>query len=187
MPKDNQALRASVCDAYSAAALSPAEKHPFPVGAAFAASVGYDVDALPAASVEAFAGVSNVSMLAPMAVGMTVLDLGCGAGLDSVIASRRGARVIGLDFSAAMLCRARRAVGDSAAFVQASAECLPFATASIDLVLVNGIFNLNPAREQIFEELARVLKPGGHLAGAELILGETLPASLQSGNANWFS
>lgn len=163
--------------------LSPAEKHPFPVGAAFAASVGYDVDALPAASVEAFAGVSNVSMLAPMAVGMTVLDLGCGAGLDSVIASRRGARVIGLDFSAAMPRRARRAVGDSAAFVHASAECLPFATASIDLVLVNGIFNLNPAREQIFEELvgAQTRRPSRR---SRVDPGETLPASLQSGSAN---
>jgi arsenite methyltransferase len=79
-------LRGKVCEAYSAAATSPTEDHPFPIGRAFAENLGYPaalLDTLPPAAVEAFSGVSNVSLIAEIPEGATVLDLGCGAGLDS--------------------------------------------------------------------------------------------------------
>ncbi|MBN9663441.1 MAG: methyltransferase domain-containing protein [Acidobacteria bacterium] len=189
-------LRASVHGAYSAAALDPAAKHPFPVGRDFAESVGYPTELLsrlPNSAAAAFAGVSNVAVTAPVEEGMTILDIGCGAGLDSLIAGRRvgAGRVIGIDFSAAMLARALEAARDHGAanvhFVQASAESLPCPDASVDLALVNGIFNLNPFRAAIFHELARVVKPGGRVAGAELIVGDNLPEVLRQGSANWFS
>lgn len=180
-------LRDGVRVAYSAAAELPGGRHPFPVGAAFAREVGYAGD-LPAAALDAFAGVSNVAVFADLRAGACVLDLGCGAGLDSFVAGRRARSVVGVDFSAAMLQRARQAAASgNVHFVQAGAEQLPLADASFDAALVNGIFNLNPARDAIFGELARVLKPGGAVYGAELILREPLTEQQRASTANWFS
>jgi len=190
-------LRESVRLVYSAAATDPSEKHPFPIGAAFAHDLGYPQELLnrvPIESSEAFAGVSNVSMQAPLREGLLVLDLGCGAGLDSLVAAERvgpNGRVVGIDFSGSMLDRASRAAKDyghtNLAFVQASAEHIPLRDSCVDMVLVNGIFNLNPFREKILHELFRVLRPGGHVFGAELVLKSPLPEHLQSGTVNWFS
>ena len=123
-----------------------------------------------------------------------VLDLGCGAGLDSLIAARRAGprgRVIGLDFSDEMLTRARDAaaqVGDgNIAFCRADAERQPLDDGSVDVALVNGIFNLNPARGAIFRELARVVRAGGTVFAAEIILRERLPATTQFSEADWFA
>jgi arsenite methyltransferase len=96
--------------------------------------------------------------------------------------------VLGVDFSAAMLQRASQAAcGANVAFLQGDAERLPLRDASVDAALVNGIFNLNPARDAIFHELARVLKPGGAVYGAELILREPLSKEQRASTANWFS
>jgi arsenite methyltransferase len=108
-------LRSAVHRAYCAAGEKPGEKHAFPVGRALAERLGYPaglLDALPAVSVDAFAGVSNVAMFAELPCGAWVLDLGCGAGLDSLIASQRvgpTGYVVGIDFSDSMLARARDA------------------------------------------------------------------------------
>jgi arsenite methyltransferase len=180
-----QALREGVRDAYSAAAADPARPHPFPVGRDFAASVGYPAEWTALEAAACFAGVSNVGVAAPVRAGMRVLDLGCGAGLDSrILQARLGGTglVVGVDFSAEML---RRAGG--LARVLAPAERLPFRDACFDLAVVNGIFNLNPARAAIFAELARVLRPGGLVYGAELVLRAPLPVTSGAGAANWFS
>jgi arsenite methyltransferase len=168
---DSALLRDKVRDAYSAASERPREQHAFPVGRQFAESIGYTSDllaSLPSVACDAFAGVSNVSLFAELPVGATVLDLGCGSGTDTLIASRRiglTGKIIGVDFSAAMLSRARRAVSESGAanveFRESDAERLPIGDAEIDVAIVNGIFNLNPAREIIFQELARVVRRGG--------------------------
>lgn len=177
-------LLAAVREAYSRAALRPDEKHPFPVGAALAESLGYARPLLtdyPSAA-EAFAGVSCVPAFAGLDARMTVLDLGCGAGLDSLAVAPRVRKVIGLDFSAEMLARAALHLET----VQGEAGRLPFAAASFDAVLANGIFNLNPRREEIFSEIARVLRPGGCAWGAELILQAPLGEEARS-RANWFA
>jgi SAM-dependent methyltransferase len=189
--------RESVRTAYSAAADAPGAKHPFPVGGAFACELGYPQELLrrlPDEAVDAFAGVSSVSIQAPLCEGLVVIDLGCGAGLDSLVAAERvgpSGRVVGIDFSTSMLDRAHRSAKRSGClrleFVRASAEQLPLRDSSVDVALVNGIFNLNPFRDEIFRELARVVRPGGHVSGAELILGSPLPEHLKSGSANWFS
>jgi ubiquinone/menaquinone biosynthesis C-methylase UbiE len=192
----NSNIRAGVRQAYSAAADNPQAKHPFPVGRQFAESLGYSPDVLAglAAAVDAFAGVSNIAVFAEFPPNATVLDLGCGAGLDSLLAARRvgpAGQVIGIDFSEAMLQRARQAaveVGiNNVEFRQADAENLDLADASIDVALVNGIFNLNPTRDQIFRELARVMRPNGAVYAAELILCEPLPAETQASETNWFA
>lgn len=189
-------LRSAVCRAYSAAAEEPGRKHAFPVGRAFAESLGYPpalLAALPVEAVDAFAGVSCLAVLADVPPGAAVLDLGCGSGLDALVAGQRvgpRGRVVGLDFSLAMLGRARRAAsaaGFRPLLAAADAERLPLADACIDLAMVNGIFNLNPARAAIFGELARVVKPGGTVFAAELILCEPRPPREPVTEDDWFA
>lgn len=190
-------LRDKVRDAYSSAAAKPNDKHPFPVGRVFAESLGYPavlLDSLPSISSEVFTGVSNVPLIAEIAEGATVLDLGCGAGLDSLIAARRAGffgKVTGVDFSTTMLDRARQAAKEAAIpnvlFKHADAERLPLDDACIDIALVNGIFNLNPARTAIFRELARVLRPGAVVYAAELILAGDVPPNVHQTEADWFA
>lgn len=190
-------LRDGVYRAYSAVAETPQAEHPFAVGREFAERLGYPTELLnqlPSESTEAFTGVSNVSLFADIPVGSTILDVGCGAGLDSLIAAQRTGetgRVIGVDFSEAMLARARTAATKmkttNVEFRQSSAEALPLEDASIDVAMVNGIFNLNPAREKIFQELARVMKAGGVVYSAEMILREPLPPEELNNNDNWFA
>jgi SAM-dependent methyltransferase len=190
-------VRRRVRDAYSAAAVHPDKKHAFPVGRQFAESVGYPADLLanlPATCVEGFTGVSNVSMFAEIPRGSAVLDLGCGAGLDALIAANRTGReggVVGVDFSEAMLARARRSAAEAglsnAMFCRADAEQLPLRDESVGVVMVNGIFNLNIARQSIFRELGRVVQRGGVVYAAELILKQQLPAEQQASESNWFA
>ena len=185
---DVNGLRTQVLEAFSALASQPTQQSPFPVGRALAEGVGYPptlLDALPASSVEAFCGVAPISLTAELCPGMQVLDLGCGAGLDSLVAGRRVAptgQVIGVDFSAAMLERATQSVAEGVSFRRGDAEQLPLPDASVDVALVNGIFNLNPGRQAIFGELFRVLRPGGAVFAAELILTEPLQAA-----ESWFT
>jgi SAM-dependent methyltransferase len=190
-------LREGVWRAYSNVAEQPEAGHPFAVGRQFAEQLGYPqelLDALPTVAVEAFTGVSNVSLFADLPVGARVLDLGCGAGLDSLIAARRVGpmgSVVGVDFSESMLARARQAASQAQAsnveFRPGDAERLPLDEASIDIALVNGLFNLNPAREAIFRELARVVRPGGVAYSAEMILRGPLPPDEQASLTNWFA
>lgn len=197
MESDPLSLRDSVREAYSRAAADPTAKHPFPVGEQFALSLGYPRDlleAIPQAAIGGFAGVSNVSLFADLEDAATVVDLGCGSGLDSLTAARRlgpRGRVLGFDFSSEMLGRAASALRElglaNVLFLRSAVEHLPLADASVDRALVNGIFNLNPFRDRIFRELARILKPGGAVFGAELILQAPLPDSFRAGAANWFS
>ncbi len=192
-----QRLREGVWQAYSEAAANPQAGHPFPLGRSFAESLGYPVDvlaALPPVAIEAFTGVSNVSVFADLPVGAKVLDLGCGAGLDSLIAARKvgpTGRVIGLDFSETMLARARQAAAeaglDHVEFHRADAETLFLDDVVLDVALVNGIFNLNPARDCILAELARVIRPGGVVYAAEIILREPLPPETQASETDWFA
>ncbi|MFH1754230.1 MAG: methyltransferase domain-containing protein, partial [Candidatus Latescibacterota bacterium] len=190
-------LYEGVKKAYSSAAERPTEQHPFPVGRAFAESLGYPkelLETLPAYSVDAFAGVSNVSIYAEIPAGSTILDLGCGAGLDTLIAARRtgpAGQVIGIDFSGSMLDRARRAVEEAGLgnieFRESPAELLPLGDEEIDVAIVNGIFNLNPHREAIFSELFRVVRRGGRIHAAELILIEPVADSSPPTEADWFA
>lgn len=190
-------LREAVRRVYSLAAEEPHRKHPFPVGRQFAESLGYPralLCTLPPVAIDAFSGVSNVGVFAEIREGHRVLDLGCGAGLDTIIAGQRvGARgnVIGIDFSEAMLARARQATGEMKArnihLCNSSGESLPLEDGCIDRVLVNGIFNLNPYREAIFRELARVVRPGGRAYIAELILTQPLPQGTRVTENDWFA
>lgn len=170
-------LEEIVQTAYSAIADDPEGDHPFPVGRKLALNLGYPaqlLDTLPKQAVEAFSGVTNVSLQAGPISGKLVLDLGCGAGTDTLIALSRGASVIALDFSPTMLERTREAAAELGLterlkLIRAQAHELPLEDESVDLVMVNGIFNLNPRRAEIQREIFRVLRFGGRVVVGELV------------------
>jgi SAM-dependent methyltransferase len=150
------------------------------IGPAVAKELGYDpgeIDRLPAAVTEAFAGVGNPLALGEIRPGETVLDLGSGAGLDSILAARRAGpsgRVIGIDFTPEMVGRARRNVAAAGlanvTFLEAPVEALPLPDATADVALCNGLFNLCPDKPRALAEVFRVLKPGGRFLMADVLL-----------------
>lgn len=186
-------------EAYSKAAREPKAEHPFPVGRAFAESVGYPpelLDTIPTRVVESFTGVSSLSVVAELPLGATVLDLGCGMGLDAMIAARRVGRsgwVTGVDFSEDMVRGARTGAKEAdirnVEFICAEAEGLPVKSNSVDVVLINGILNLNPHRDKVISETYRVLVAGGHVYLAELLLIDPAPPAGQMicDLKDWFS
>lgn len=190
-------LRTSVREVYSTIANEPHASHPFTTGRPLARDVGYpdpQLNQLPASAIESFAGVAALSLFATLAAGTTVLDLGCGAGLDSLIAAQKvgeNGHVVGVDFSSDMVALARQnalAVGlRNVSFVNGDAEHLPLPNGVIDTALVNGIFNLNPARTAIFAELARVVRVGGSFYAAEIVLRHRLSAETIANETNWFA
>ena len=192
-----QELLDKVREAYSNAADSPGDAHPFPMGYDFALSLGYPEDLLkrlPESSIRRFTGVSNVSIFAEIPAGSTILDLGCGSGTDSLIAGEKTGsegRVYGVDFSRSMLTYARAGASEPAAanveFRKSDGQHIPFADGTFDVALVNGIFNLNPTRAGLFQELARVIRPGGVLYSAEIVLREPMDQEERAGLSNWFS
>jgi len=195
--QEPEKLRLGVRASYSLAATNPKANHPFPAGEDFAISLGYTrkfLDSIPTRSRESFVGVANVAVFAELPVDATVLDIGCGAGLDSLIAARRvgpSGRVIGLDFSPAMLDLALKSATETnlpnLSFLCAEAERLPLADHSVDIVLTNGIFNLNPDRAGVFREISRVTKPGGSVYAAELVLTGALKQKKLRRLDDWFS
>ena len=151
----NHELRNAVYNAYSAAAERPTQKHAFPVGRVLAERLGYTADMLdtmPAVAVEAFAGVSNMAVSVPIPAGARVLDLGCGAGLDSLILARRVAstgHVVGIDFSEAMLARARQgaiAAGLDVTFCRGDAEARFDGRLGTDAGVPRDAFLVQPVR-----------------------------------------
>lgn len=195
--REPEKLRRGVRESYSLAASNPKSSHPFPVGDDFAESLGYTrelLDTIPHRSRESFVGVANVSVFAELPIGAAVLDIGCGAGLDALIAARRignSGMVVGLDFSSTMLARAQESATETKltnlSFLCAEAERLPLADHSFDIVMVNGIFNLNPDRAAVFQEIGRVTKPGGLVYAAELVLTGKLKQKRLRRLDDWFS
>ncbi len=173
-------LRQAVARQYGQVAVEPEGNFPFPVGRAFAESLGYPsnlLDTLPPSAVASFTGISNPVAFANLQAGEVVLDLGCGAGVDTILMARQvgpTGRVIGVDLAPEMVNKARaNAAGQGLSQVDirlALAEKLPLDGDMVDAVIVNGIFNLCASKEVIAAEIWRVLKPGGRLLVSEIIL-----------------
>lgn len=180
MSQTSDDLRASVKQRFAAVASSPKQEKKFPVGPDSAKSQGYDpleIDALPSSVTESFCGVGNPLGLGEILAGQTVLDLGSGAGLDCLLAARRvgpTGKVIGVDMCQEMIEKARHnallLVLESVEFVNAGIEKLPVADGSVDVVISNGVFNLCPDKRGVLAEAFRVLRPGGRLQMADILL-----------------
>jgi SAM-dependent methyltransferase len=172
-------LRASVIDRFSRIATAPEQERKFPVGPESAKRLGYDaseVDALPASLTESFCGVGNPLALGGPHSGLVVLDLGCGAGFDTLLAARRvrpNGKVIGIDMTPEMLAKAHRnafLLGvRNVEFLLGEIESLPLPDASVDLVIAYGVFNLRPDTPSVLSEVFRVMKLGGRLPMADLL------------------
>jgi arsenite methyltransferase len=141
----------------------------------------------------AFCGVGNPFSLGSLAPGDAVLDIGCGAGVDSLVAAHlvgAGGRVVGLDVTPAMIERSRahqaRLGLANVTFQVGDAEALPFPDNDFDAVISNGVFNLTLDKEKALKEAHRVLKPGGRLRLADMVLVAALPPDLSDKVENWF-
>ena len=179
-------LRSEISGIYGRVAEEPDGEFHFHRGPAYAAEfLGYDAGelaALPADCTASFAGVGNPLAIGPIHAGQTVLDIGCGAGMDLLLAAKRtgpDGHAIGVDMTDAMIERARKSVATSglrqAEVRKGDATSLPIADCSIDVVNSNGVLNLVPEKELCFREIVRVLKPGGRLHLADITLDVELP------------
>jgi SAM-dependent methyltransferase len=168
-------IRAEVRARFEALARDPLSERRFRVGRGSALDLGYDareLDALPAATVDRFAGVGRPLALGPVAKGARVLDLGAGSGVDALLAARRGARVVGVDVTRGMVRAAARAAEGRAHVAQGTIEALPFAAGSFDIALSNGVLNLCADKPRELAEIHRVLKAGGALYAADIVLDD---------------
>ena len=180
MPETPDDLREAVRERFTKVALAPDQDKVFPLGPESAKSLGYkpaEIDALPPAVTESFCGVGNPFGLGELRPGETILDLGSGAGLDSILAARRvrpSGKVVGVDMTPEMIGKAKRNVETvgltNVEFRQGTLEALPVEDASIDVAISNGVFNLCGDKPQVLSELFRVLRPGGRLQMADILL-----------------
>lgn len=172
-------LKSEIQKTYASVSEDPARDFMFPTGRAWAEDLGYpdELATVPELAVESFAGVANPWKLGRLSPGERVLDLGSGAGTDSLVAAQMvgpHGRVTGIDMTPEMLAKARAAAAEMGAtnveFVEAEAERLPFADASFDVVISNGVIDLIPDKDAVFSELYRVLAPGGRIQIADVTI-----------------
>ena len=182
---DAGVLRDQVREKYREVAVDPHRTFHFHTGRPLAARLGYDtaaVDALPDRAVESFAGVGNPFSLRRLEPGERVVDIGSGAGFDSFIAAGQvgeSGHVVGVDMTPEMLEKSRAAAGalglGNVEFSEGLAEQLPVADGWADAVISNGVINLCADKRAVFEEIRRVLRPGGWLQFADIANGRPVP------------
>ena len=195
-PEDKQKIETGIREKYAKVAAGPQGLFTYPTGKAGLEALGYDPEilkSLPESVLDSFCGVGNPFSLGPVDRGETVLDIGSGGGLDSLVAARMvgaGGKVVGLDLSPEMVVRAYENLKQTdltnVAFQEFSGEDLPFPDGSFDLVISNGVFNLIPAKGRMLKEACRVLKPNGRLLIADQILSGALTKSPQERIDSWF-
>jgi arsenite methyltransferase len=184
-PVDVERLRAEVKLKYREVASDPTKGFHFHTGRPLARMLDYPrdvVDALPDRVVESFAGVNNPFSMGELQAGQVVVDIGSGAGFDSILAVQmvgRSGKVIGVDMTPEMREKSRSNAAqlgmDNVEFRDGLAEDLPVADSSVDVVVSNRVINLCPDKLRVYREIYRVLKPGGKIQIADVVVQKPLP------------
>jgi SAM-dependent methyltransferase len=185
---DTGRLRHEIQAIYARVAADPSSEFHFHRGPAYAAEkLGYDaaaLDALPAEATASFAGIANPLRISPIPPGAIVVDIGCGAGMDLMLAARAvgpSGKAIGIDMTEPMAERARaaaRTLGYAHVEVRAGdALNVPVASESADFVITNGVLNLVPDKRRAFGEVLRILKPGGRFLYGDIVVASELSES----------
>ncbi len=184
---DREGLRLAIQEEYEDVALHPEKGFHFHTGRRLAGISGYAetwLQSVPEASIESFAGTGNPFSLGEIKPGEKVVDIGCGAGMDSLIAARMVApdgQVVGVDMTTSMLEKARTAAEEAGIenvdFRHGFGEELPVNDGWADVVISNGVLNLMPDKTTGLKEMGRVLKPTGRLQIADILVQKTVPDS----------
>jgi len=192
---DRDELRRAIRDEYAMVATEPARGFHFHTGRPLAALLGYEtgwLEGIPESTIASFAGTGNPFALGTLRNGEFVVDVGCGAGIDSLIASKMvgpTGRVRGVDMTAPMLERAaasaRAMSASNVEFTLGYAEQLPVPDAWADVVISNGVMNLFPDKLAGLREMARALKPGGRLQIGDILVSKTVPLSAKRDIGLW--
>jgi len=192
---DRDELRARISDKYRGVATNPELGFHFHTGAPLARMLGYPDDviaALPAGTVDSFAGTGNPFLFGDLLPGETVVDIGCGAGFDTLTAARQvgpSGRVLSVDMTAEM--RAKTATGAAelglanVTVLEGFAESLPIADGVADVVISNGVINLCPDKQAVFREMFRVLKPGGRIQVGDILVHKEVPQDAKDDIELW--
>jgi arsenite methyltransferase len=194
---DTRELETKVKDMYRHVAEQPEGKYHFELGRPLADRLGYPaqvLDRVPAGAIESFAGVGYFFDLADLGAGESVVDLGSGSGMDVFFAAEQvgdSGRVIGIDYTEEQLKKARRLAGEGdyaqVELREGRIEHLPLAAESCDCVISNGVINLAPEKPPVFAEAARVLRPGGRLAIADIVSETQMKESIVCDADLWAS
>jgi arsenite methyltransferase len=192
---DLDELRHAIQEEYAEVASHPDKGFHFHTGRRLAALLGYRdswLEGIPEASIESFAGTGNPFSLGELRPGERVVDVGSGAGIDSLIAARMVApdgRVIGVDMTPAMLQKARTAAATAgftdAEFREGLGEALPVGDGWADVVISNGVLNLMPDKAAALGEMARVLKPSGRLQIGDILVQKEVPQAAKEDISLW--
>jgi arsenite methyltransferase len=192
---DVDSLRRAIQDEYTLVAAEPERGFHFHTGRRLAAILAYEdawLDAVPEGTLASFAGTGNPFSLGRLMPGERVVDVGCGAGIDSVIAANMvGATgsVIGVDMTPAMIEKARQGAREAALpnvkFRQGLAESLPVDDGWADVVISNGVMNLFPDKLAGLQEMARVLKPSGRLQIGDILVQKAVSAKGKQDISLW--
>jgi SAM-dependent methyltransferase len=182
-----ESLRAAIQEEYSLVALEPQRGFHFHTGQRLAHLLGYPEEwliGLPESSIASFAGTGNPFSLGALNPGDKVVDIGSGAGFDSLIAARMvspDGQVVGIDMTPAMIEKAKNAAQEAGIsnveFRQGYAETLPVEDSWADVLISNGVLNLIPDKSAALQEMARILKPGGRLQTGDILIQKAVPES----------
>jgi SAM-dependent methyltransferase len=183
---DLDTLRQAIQEEYTEVASHPEKGFHFHTGRPLARMLEYQdewLEGIPESAIESFAGTGNPFSLGELRPGDRVVDVGCGAGIDSLVAAKKvgpEGRVIGVDMTPSMLEKARHAAEEArleniVEFREGYAEALPVEDGWANVVISNGVLNLMPDKDAALEEMSRVLKPGGRLQIGDILVQKAVP------------
>ncbi len=183
---DLDTLRRAIQEEYAEVATHPEKGFHFHTGRPLARVLEYQdewLEGIPESAIESFAGTGNPFSLGELHPDDRVVDVGCGAGIDSLVAAKKvgpKGRVIGVDMTPSMLEKARHAAEEArlesiVEFREGYAEALPVEAGWADVVISNGVLNLMPDKDAALEEMSRVLKPGGRLQIGDILVQKAVP------------